>query len=340
MAELDLGRTAAESGLVHLTSSAIDWYATRAAGVVAYVLLTSVVAMGVLLAGRQPLRTPRFAIENVHRFLGLLTGVFVALHVATIAIDSFVPFSITQLVVPFTASYRPVWTGVGVVTAELLVALAVTNSLRRRLPHRAWRRLHYLSFLVWVGATVHGLGGGTDRGSTWLLAIFAGSVALVVGGTAMRVVRGRGLPFALGPRTLAAGAGVAALGLVVLASSFFASSPAPQANEQSGPLDEPLHGQLVVQNGPAYELLSVVGQSAGTAKLQVRIDLLAQGNAIVNTSLQVELSNGRTCTGTVDQVSNDGFSGSCAIDGLRRQVQATWSIDRAAATVEGELQMA
>src|SRR4029077_17208258 len=115
---------------------------------------------------------PRFAVEDVHRFLGLLVGAFVTLHVATIAIDSFMPFSVTGLAIPFAAAYRPVWTALGIVAAELLLALAITNRLRRKLPYTVWRRAHYLNFPVWLFATLHGLGSGTDRHTPWLLALY------------------------------------------------------------------------------------------------------------------------------------------------------------------------
>ena len=130
---------------VHLTASPVDWYAARAAGVVAYVLLTSVVALGLTMSSQRRLqRWPRFAIEDVHRFGAILVGVFVGIHVVTIAIDSYLRFSIAAIAVPFATSYRPVWTALGTVAAELLLALAVTNRLRnRRLSYAAWRRLHY-----------------------------------------------------------------------------------------------------------------------------------------------------------------------------------------------------
>src|SRR5439155_14684712 len=133
--ERALAARAREGSRVHLTSSPVDWYAARAAGVVAYVLLTAVVLIGIAMAGKVRMRRwPRFAIEDVHRFGGLLIGTFVGLHVLTVAIDSFTRFSIAQLLVPFAASYRPLWTALGIVAAELLVALAVTNRYRSRLP--------------------------------------------------------------------------------------------------------------------------------------------------------------------------------------------------------------
>ena len=173
---------------MQLTTSPVDWYAARAAGVVAYLLLTGVVVVGIALAGKaRTRRWPRFAVEDVHRFGGLLVGAFLALHVLTIAADAYTPFSVGQLVVPFASAYRPLWTALGIVAAELLVAVAVTNVLRSRLPHRTWRRAHYLTFPVWALATVHGVGAGTDRGSTWLLALVLGGVFAVAAALAYRL---------------------------------------------------------------------------------------------------------------------------------------------------------
>jgi predicted ferric reductase len=167
-----------------------EWEAARAGGIVAYVLLSSVVVIGLALSGRERLEHwPRFAIEDVHRFAGMLVGAFVSLHVLTIAIDSQAHFSLLQLVVPFASSYRPLWTGLGIVAAELLVALAVANHYRKRISHRVWRRLHYLNFAVWLAATWHGIGAGTDSGSAWLLWIYVGAIGAVALLTARRILR-------------------------------------------------------------------------------------------------------------------------------------------------------
>jgi sulfoxide reductase heme-binding subunit YedZ len=150
------------------------------------------VALGLLLAERKQIRDwPRFALEDVHRFAGLLAGFFVALHVGMILVDSRAHFSLARVVVPFAASYRPFWTGLGVVTAELLVALALANRYRAKIGYRTWRRLHYLFFAVWLGATAHGLGSGTDRGTAWLLGIYLVSITTVTVLTVRRALRGK-----------------------------------------------------------------------------------------------------------------------------------------------------
>lgn len=72
---------------------------------------------------------------------------------------------------------------VGIVAAELSIALAVTNRLRRVLPRRIWRGAHYLNFAVWAAATIHGITAGTDNATMWLIAMYAAAIA-VVGGLA------------------------------------------------------------------------------------------------------------------------------------------------------------
>jgi len=123
------------------------WYVARAGGILAYALLTSSIVLGLLLSGRARLSGwPRFALEDVHGFVGLLAGTVVLIHVGALLLDSYLPFSLTNLVVPGTAPYRPVSVAFGVVAAELLAALALTNHYRKELSHRFWRRAHYLNF--------------------------------------------------------------------------------------------------------------------------------------------------------------------------------------------------
>jgi methionine sulfoxide reductase heme-binding subunit len=161
-----------------------------ASGLVAYALVTAVVCLGLVLSSRPSWRRwPRFALEDVHRFAGILAGVFVALHVLTIAINSYVPFSVVQLLVPFTAGYRPFWTALGDVGFELLLAVALSTRWRRRLGHRAWRRLHYLAFPAWAAATFHGLGAGTDSTNGLVFLLYIGAMALVAALVAWRLTQ-------------------------------------------------------------------------------------------------------------------------------------------------------
>jgi predicted ferric reductase len=159
----------------------VTWYIARAGGMLSYLLLRSSVVAGLLLSGRARLKQwPRFAVEDVHRFLGILAGTFILIHGGALLVDSYLPFSLPQLLVPGTAPYRPLPVALGIVAAELLAALALTNRYRKRLPHSIWRRAHYFNFAVWALALVHGLTAGTDATSLWALLLYAGSAWLVL----------------------------------------------------------------------------------------------------------------------------------------------------------------
>ena len=306
---------------MHLTSSPIDWYAARAAGIVAYLLLTAVVTVGVGMAGKMNgARWPKFAVEDVHRFGGLLVGAFITIHVATIAVDSYLPFTLTQLVIPFTDSYRPLWTALGIVAAELLLALAITNRLRSRMPHRWWRTSHYLNFAVWAGATAHGLGTGSDRSAPWMMAIYAVSVALVLGLLARRIGRPRLVP-------VAAAVGLVPL-LVLLGPLHRASHPWNQAA-----FSESLDGRILQQQAATAEIVSMTGNGRGSQNVMVRADLLLRaGGGSERTAFRMEyLPSGQICTGTVRSARSFGFDGICRMpDGSQRAVTADWHLTNGA----------
>ena len=301
---------------MHLTASPVDWYAARAAGVVAYMLLTVGVCLGLAMSSRLRLeRWPRFALEDVHRFVGKLVGVFVAIHVVTIAIDSYLRFSIPALIVPFAAAYRPLWTALGVVAAELLLALAVTNTLRDRMPYKRWRVFHYANFAVWGAATLHGLASGTDRGSWWLLALQTIAIALVAGLTAARFR----LPRA-GAVSVGAAAGILA---IVLAAVAFPFQP---RTWNARAFHDRLQGVVSRDAGPSRELVSVTATGDGGQHVLLRADLLVEPQGLLATSFQLEfLPSGLRCTGRVTHVDALGFEGRCrADDGTQRVVRAAW----------------
>lgn len=311
---------------MHLTSSPIDWYAARAGGVVAYVLLTIVVVLGTTLAsGVRNRRWPRFAVQDVHRFAGLLTGTFLVIHIVAIAIDSYLPFTLSSILIPFTSTYRPVFVGLGVVGVELLAALAITNRLRDRMPYETWRRLHYLNFAVWGGATIHGIGSGTDRNSTWLLAIEAACVFAVLTAIGWRVLHARDAarPRAIG--AVAGGAAVVSAALVALALGPLAFHPRPW---NAGTFSDSLEGQILSQAGATRGIVSMAGQGTGTQRVLVRADLLVGVQQLIDTEFQMEyLPSGAACRGRVQRIDagGRGFRARCRMaDGRTRSIHAQW----------------
>ena len=160
------------------------WFATRGAGTVSLLMLTGVVALGVLSVYRwQASSWPRFLTAGLHRNLSLLALVFLSIHIVTAIVDPFTALGLAAAVIPFASSYRPLWVGLGVIAVDLLVALIVTSLVRGRLGQRAWRAVHWLAYACWPLALAHGIGSGSDASAPWMLgldALCVGTVGIAV----------------------------------------------------------------------------------------------------------------------------------------------------------------
>src|ERR1700753_3751023 len=121
----------------------VFWYASRATGVVALLLLTAVLVLGILVSrqGRLP-GLPRFAVTSLHRNLSLLAVAFIAVHILTAVLDSYVSIPLLSSVVPFASGYERFWLGLGAISFDLMLAMIVTSLLRGRLNRLLWRVIH------------------------------------------------------------------------------------------------------------------------------------------------------------------------------------------------------
>ncbi len=318
---------------MHLTSAPIDWYAARAAGLTAYLLLTGVVLAGLTMAAKRTFGGfPRFTVEDVHRFGGLLVGSFVAIHVITIAIDSWLPFSLQSLLVPFVSRYRPLWVGLGAAAMELLVALAITNHYRDRLQYSFWRRAHYLNFAVWGAATLHGLGSGTDRSAPWAIGLYALSASAVTAAVVWRLARVRGMRYGAGLSGLSA-----ALGLLLIVGLGIGPLHFRPKPWNATRFTEPLTGHIAQLNGVSRGIVSMAGEGHGEQRVLVRADLLIAPRKLLKTAFQMEyLPSASRCSGTVTRVHSVSFTARCRLpDGARRFIEAHWLVGESADLVGG-----
>ncbi|HZD66227.1 MAG TPA: ferric reductase-like transmembrane domain-containing protein [Acidimicrobiales bacterium] len=190
------------------------WYLTRGTGLVALVLLTASVVLGIVSTSRfAPRGWPRFATQGLHRNISLLVLVLLAIHIATAEADTYAPVGWAAVVVPFVSSYRPLWLGLGTLAFDLLLALVVTSLLRARIGYATWRAIHWLAYLSWPVALVHGLGTGTDTRLGWVLALDAVCVGAVVIAGGWRLTQG----WPAGARTRLVSGTAGAIGLMVIA---------------------------------------------------------------------------------------------------------------------------
>jgi DMSO/TMAO reductase YedYZ heme-binding membrane subunit len=166
------------------------WYLTRATGIVALVLLTGTMVLGVAAGGNwaRP-RWPRFVTQGLHRNLSLLAVTFVFAHVTTTVVDGYVPVGWLSAFIPFTSPYKRVWLGLGAVAFDLILALILTSLLRHRLDPRTWKAVHWLAYACWPIALVHGLAAGTDVTTVIMRWVTALSIVATGAALAWRISR-------------------------------------------------------------------------------------------------------------------------------------------------------
>jgi methionine sulfoxide reductase heme-binding subunit len=157
----------------------VFWYLARSSGFLAYLFAWGSVVLGLLMTTRVAERIERATQYILHRLLGLGSMVFLGVHLVTLFLDPWAKFSVADLLIPFHATYRPFWTGCGILTAYLLVPIAVTSIFQQRLPRAAWRGIHYLSFLTFFVGLAHGIGAGSDSGRLWARGLYALSALIV-----------------------------------------------------------------------------------------------------------------------------------------------------------------
>ena len=178
-----LGATAA------LQPGLLDWYAVRALGFLGYIVLAASVVYGLLLSTKIldaiAHRPVSFAL---HKDLALV-GLFVlALHGLLLVGDASYSFSLRSILVPFASPYAPVTVGVGQLAFYAMAVVNASFYVRRFLGQRAWRFIHYATFVTFIGGTVHGVLSGSDSGSTWAFGIYLGALAATIFLTTYRIV--------------------------------------------------------------------------------------------------------------------------------------------------------
>ena len=159
----------------------VTWDIARAGGFTAYVLLTLAVVVGLALSTQlqSPSRWPRLLNSELHNFLTLLSTIFLVIHVLAVWIDPFTNFGWNEIFIPLASHYRPVWMAFGIVGLYLGIAIGISTWLRSLIGYKWWRRLHVLTLGIYIIATIHGIGTGSDTQTTWALGIYLVSIALV-----------------------------------------------------------------------------------------------------------------------------------------------------------------
>ncbi len=173
------------------------WITSRAAGIVALVLSSISVCIGLLMGGRV-LRGRKPDLRVVHEALSLATLAALAVHGLALIGDGFLHPSLGDVAIPFLSGYKTLWTSIGIVAFWAMALLGLSYYARGRIGAQRWRKLHRFTALAWILGLAHSLGEGTDAGQAWFLAMTA---IVVVPALALLLVRLAGASSAPAPGT-------------------------------------------------------------------------------------------------------------------------------------------
>lgn len=159
-----------------MTGEHLFWITSRAAGILALLLATAGVSVGLLMGGRLiGRRGPDLRVA--HEALSLATMAAIVVHAAALLGDSYMNPSVLDITVPFVSSFNRWWTSLGIVCGWATLILGLSYYARARIGVQRWKRLHRLMAVVWLASIAHALGQGSDVGEPWFL-LAAGALVL------------------------------------------------------------------------------------------------------------------------------------------------------------------
>ena len=170
-------------------SSQVWWWLARASGLVAWCVVTAGLVWGLTLASRVVRRRkiPAWLLD-LHRYLGTLSLIFIAVHLGALAADSYVEFGWRELFVPMASTWRPGAVTSGIVALYLVVLVQISSWMMKRLPRRVWHSIHLSSFALLATATVHGVLAGADSREAVVQFVALAGITIVVMLTIFRVL--------------------------------------------------------------------------------------------------------------------------------------------------------
>ncbi len=176
-------------------SSKTPWYFVRSSGTVAYLLMTGSTIWGLLLSTKIVKEgVPAVISLAMHNTLSWLAIALAGLHALALLFDSYYSYNLINLTLPFTGPYRPFWAGLGIIGFYLMLLTSISFYFRKQIGQKRWRKLHFLTFLLFILVTFHGVQAGTDSSNIGMMLLYWGSGLFVLFLTNYRLLAARRLP--------------------------------------------------------------------------------------------------------------------------------------------------
>lgn len=160
------------------------WIVIRVTGLAGYFLLTLSLLAGIYR------HSPRKkgSILAFHQIIGQVALLFIGIHACLLLFDSYQPYTLKSILVPFASPYDPILTGLGTIAAYLLFIVIFNSDFMKQIGRSLWKKTHYLVFPLWIISAIHGLFLGTDSQTQWAEILYLSTTLMVVLSTLFLVV--------------------------------------------------------------------------------------------------------------------------------------------------------
>jgi methionine sulfoxide reductase heme-binding subunit len=162
-------------------SQQVFWFASRAFGIIAVIMLGVSVTIGLTMSGKL-MRRPGLPakLKRFHESATLVTLGLIVAHAGLLLFDHYLRPGLAGIALPFALAYRPAFTGIGIIAGWLAAILGLSFYVRKRIGTKTWRVMHRFTIVVYLLALVHVVGSGTDARSPWMIAMLTGLTAPIV----------------------------------------------------------------------------------------------------------------------------------------------------------------
>ncbi|MDH5607084.1 MAG: ferric reductase-like transmembrane domain-containing protein [Anaerolineae bacterium] len=152
----------------------VFWYLSRSSALVAYGILWFSMAFGLLVSNKMARVWPGGPTAvDLHQYTSLLGLVFALFHALILMGDKYIAYSLSEVLIPFASkNYHPFWVGIGQIGFYVWVIVAFSFYFRKMIGARAWRKLHFFSFIAYLMALFHAFSSGTDSNVLWVASYY------------------------------------------------------------------------------------------------------------------------------------------------------------------------
>ena len=162
-----------------MTTDKHFWYLSRASGVIAYALFWLAVVFGLLLSTRLCRYFNAAKVFALHQYLSLLAVGFATFHAVILLADNYMNLNIWQVLLPLGFQTDRIGVALGQLGFWFLFISAFSFYLKKYMGQSAWRWLHFLTFLAYMGISIHVFMVGSDSRLLALLLFYAASQTVV-----------------------------------------------------------------------------------------------------------------------------------------------------------------